>query len=140
MNLLLIRDTFSQNSTIGELSIDGTFFCYVLEDVARPVKIHGQTCIPAGKYLVTITPSARFKRDMPLLNDVPAFSGIRIHQGNNASNTDGCLLVGRTKAKDFVGESRAAFAELFPLLQAAIDRGETIEIEIRGGFETVEAE
>lgn len=138
MNLLLNRETFSEQSTIGELSIDGTFACHTLEDVARPVKIKHQTCIPAGKYKVVIAPSNRFKRDLPRLLEVPSFDGILIHPGNTNQDTSGCILVGRTRAKDFVGESRAAFSELSAMIRAALDRGEEVWIEIRGGFERVE--
>lgn len=138
MNLLLIRQTFTERSTIGELSVDGTFECYVLEDVARPVKIKGKTCIPAGRYKIIIAPSNRFKRNLPRLLDVPGFAGILIHPGNKAEDTEGCLLVGQTRSPDFVGQSRAAFGALFPKLQGALKRGQEISIEIRGGFEHVE--
>lgn len=140
MNLLLNRETFTEHSTIGELSVDGTFFCYVLEDVARPIKIKHQTSIPAGRYKITITHSTRFDRELPLLNDVPGFEGIRIHPGNTDKDTSGCLLVGLSRAKDLVGNSREAFNTLLPKLQLAVKRGEEISIEIRGGFDQVEAE
>jgi GH24 family phage-related lysozyme (muramidase) len=130
LSLRLTRNTYTDSSTIGELTVDGVFECYILEDKVRPQKIRGVTAIPAGTYEVRITHSPRFQRDLPLLLDVPEFSGIRIHPGNSPRDTEGCLLPGRTKAVDFVGESRAAFNALFAKIQAARNAGKTVTIEI----------
>ena len=83
--------------------------------------------IPKGKYKVIITPSNRFKRDLPLLQNVPGFEGIRIHSGNTNHDTEGCILVGQTRAADFIGNSRKAFDKLFPKLQKASEINITIE-------------
>ncbi|TGE23547.1 DUF5675 family protein [Hymenobacter metallicola] len=133
MHLTLKRTTFTSESTIGQLSIDGQFECYVLEDVVRKpstTKVYGKTAIPAGTYPVTITHSNRFGRLMPLLGGVPGFAGIRIHSGNTAADTEGCLLVGTTQARDFVGNSRTAYARLYMKIKAAIDRGNQVTISI----------
>jgi hypothetical protein len=58
---------------------------------------------------------------MPLLLDVPMFTGIRIHSGNTAEDTRGCILVGEWRAPDWVGDSRRAFARLFPLIEGTED-------------------
>lgn len=123
MNLNLKRIEFTDDSTIGELSIDGTFECYTLEDKVRPVKVKGLTAIPAGDYEVIINYSARFKRQLPLLLNVPGFDGIRIHTGNTSKDTEGCILVGKTKGKDFIGLSKAAFNALFEKMKKASERG-----------------
>ncbi|HSY50387.1 MAG TPA: DUF5675 family protein [Thermoanaerobaculia bacterium] len=132
MQLHLKRTTPTSKSTIGELSIDGAFECYVLEDVVRPagVKVDGETAIPAGTYNVIIDYSNRFARQMPHILDVPNFQGIRIHSGNTAVDTEGCLLLGQTKDVDFVGESKAAFAAFFPKLEAALSGGQQVTITI----------
>jgi hypothetical protein len=132
MKLTLVRNTFTDQSTIGDLSVDGKFFCHTLEDQRRPdgEKVHGSTCIPPGVYRVTVTASARFKRALPLLLNVPNFAGIRIHPGNAPKDTEGCILVGRTKSADFIGESRVVFEPLFALIDSALSRGEKVEIEI----------
>lgn len=119
MELTLIRTDFTEESTIGELSINGKFECFTLEDKVRPVKIKGFTAIPAGSYEVVITFSERFQRPLPLLLNVPNFDGIRIHAGNTAKDTDGCILVGREKQKNFVGTSKLALEALFKKLKAA---------------------
>jgi len=130
MDLKVIRKTFTPTSTIGELFVDGKFECYTLEDPVRERKIKHVTAIAAGVYTVIITMSARFKRLLPLLLDVPEFEGVRIHPGNKPEDTDGCILVGRTRTSNFVGESRAAFDALFPKMQAAAARKETITLTI----------
>src|SRR3972149_10690167 len=95
MELLLQRKIFTDKSTIGELFVDGVFECFTLEDVVRDdEKIKKVTAIPDGIYTVLVTWSPRFKRQLPLLIDVPGFDGIRIHPGNTADDTEGCLLVG----------------------------------------------
>src|SRR6185503_20455515 len=126
MELELKRRWFTTLSTIGELFIDGEWFCFILEDKMRelpgvPVeqwKIKGRTAIPVGRYQVVIAPSARFKRDLPRLLRVPGFEGILIHPGNTAVDTEGCLLPGLTRAADKVLSSRVAFSRLFAKLDA----------------------
>ena len=126
MELTLKRFEVTKNSTIGKLLIDGNFECYTLEDIERDVKVKAETAIPKGKYKVIITPSNRFKRDLPLLLNVPNFEGIRIHAGNTNQDTEGCILVGQTKSKDFVGGSRKAFERLFAKMQKAKEINITI--------------
>lgn len=120
MELRLARKNLTGRTTIGELSIDGEFECYTLEDCVRPVKLRGMTAIPAGRYRVIITRSRRFKRLLPLLLDVSQFEGVRIHDGTAPGDTEGCILVGRTRGKDSVGESSPAFDQLFARLSAAV--------------------
>ena len=109
----------SENSTIGEMTIDGKWECYTLEDVERDVKIKSETAIPKGTYKVIINKSNRFKKLLPLLLNVPNFEGVRIHPGNSNHDTEGCILVGRTKSKDFIGQSRKAFESLFAKMKLA---------------------
>lgn len=127
LNLVLKRTTRTDKSTIGELSVDGKILCYTLEDVEREVKVAGKTAIQKGTYNVSITMSNRFKKLMPLLENVPNFSGVRIHSGNTAEDTEGCILVGLTKAEDFIGNSRIAFDRIFEKIKSAEKTTLTIE-------------
>lgn len=129
MDLRVKRLEFSDDSTIGELSVDGQFECYTLEDKVRPVKIMGKTAIRAGRYEVVINFSQRFQKPLPLLLNVPNFEGVRIHPGNVSANTEGCILVGDTKGVDFIGNSRLAFNRLFQKMKAAA-KTQKIFIEI----------
>ena len=120
MNINVCREDYSSKSTIGKMYIDGVFECFTLEDVVRNgPKVPGATAIPAGSYNVIVDFSNRFQKDMPHILDVPGFEGIRIHSGNTDADTEGCILLGRNRAEDYVGESRLAFASFFPKLQAA---------------------
>lgn len=132
MRIDLVRHVFTPRSTIGSLYVDGKFECYTLEDVVRlGEKVYGETAIPEGTYELQITFSNRFKRDLPLLMRVPNFEGVRIHFGNVAADTQGCILVGRAMAIDMVTNSRDAFNALYAKLLAAKFRQEPMEITVR---------
>lgn len=128
MQLQLQRTIKTDKSTIGELFIDRVFECFTLEDTERKfgVKVYGETAIPLGTYIVTIEFSPRFGRRVPHIKGVPGFSSILIHPGNTAVDTEGCLLVGKTHAPDFIGQSRLAFEGLFRKLDGAKDISITI--------------
>ncbi len=138
MLLELRRDPSANGCTLGSLYVEGAFECFTLEDLIREVpkvevvkwKIPGETAIPSGTYEVTVNLSTRFGRLMPQLLDVPGFAGVRIHSGNCASDTEGCILVGRRRGAATILDSRLAFNALFPKLQAAIARPEEIKIRI----------
>jgi hypothetical protein len=128
MKLKLLREKSSDDTTIGKLYINEEFFCYTLEDKVRDKKVYGETAIPAGTYKVLITWSPRFKRQLPLLVDVPRFDGIRIHPGNTHKNTEGCILVGEYVEGEFLYKSKIAFDRLYAILVKSKD-SITIEIE-----------
>jgi len=119
MKIQIKRLHKTENSTIGELTIDGKFECYTLEDKEREVKIKSETAIAKGTYKVIINQSNRFKRLLPLLLNVPNFEGVRIHPGNSNHDTEGCILVGKTRSQDYIGQSRKAFDSLFAKMQLA---------------------
>lgn len=127
LKLELRRIIKSEVCTIGELYADGEFECYTLEDRERHgLKVPGETAIPFGTYTVVVTRSQRFQRLLPLLLEVPEFSGVRIHPGNTAKDTGGCILVGETKTQDAVLSSRKAFDILFDKIKQA----DSCEIDI----------
>ena len=132
MDLLLIRRWFSENSVVGTLYLENLFEAYTLEDVEREVKVHNRTAIPRGKYRVVLDWSNRFQKIMPHILDVSGFEGIRIHSGNTAADTSGCILVGLRREADSLGESRIAFNRLFMKMEIAKRKGESILINIRG--------
>lgn len=128
MKLTLIRKYKLPTYTIGKLYIDEEYFCDTLEDKDRgltddmtvgeisKIKIKKETAIPTGTYKITITYSNRFKKNMPLINDVKGFEGIRIHSGNTDKDTEGCILVGFNKIKGNVINSRDTYNKLFSIL------------------------
>lgn len=123
--LLVVRDTFTLQSTIGKLYLNGEFFCHTLEDVVRGegIKIPGDTAIPTGTYAVHLSLSSRFKRLMPMAYTEEngyelkakgiSFKGIRIHGGNTHKNTEGCILVAYNRIHDDLiqGTAEAALTE-----------------------------
>lgn len=122
MILDLKRMIYTPTTTLGVLRVNGAHQCFVCEDFVRRAgepKVPGRTAIPPGVYHVVITYSPRFKRDLPLLVDVPGFTGVRIHPGNSADDTEGCLLPGAQLRYDAAGvpdgvlQSRIAFDRLF---------------------------
>ncbi len=133
MKLDLYRKPSANGATLGELHLDGDFFAYTLEDVVREDKIKGETAIPPGTYKVIVTWSPRFQRRLPLLLDVPDFDGVRIHPGNTAQDTEGCILVGTQISTNMVLNSRAAFEALFKRLEQALANADTIKITIHAG-------
>lgn len=123
--LNLKRKWFTDKSTVGELFLDnsGVRECFTLEDCVREKKIDGKTAIPKGEYEIVISYSNKFKKLLPLLLAVPNYNGVRIHSGNTDLDTEGCILVGLTKDKDILYESRRAFASLFYTIQKAMNSG-----------------
>ena len=142
MRIELVRIAFKSTYTIGKLYVDGKYFCDVLEDVDRGLdssmteseilekKVKGQTAIPTGHYVINITYSPKYKRMMPLLLDVKGFSGIRIHSGNTAKDTEGCLIVGKNKKVGMVLESRDTYQRLFKMMEG--HKEITIDITRKG--------
>lgn len=119
MEILIKRLHKTEHSTIGELTINGKFECFTLEDKERDIKIKGETAIPKGTYKVIINKSNRFKRLLPLLINVKNFEGVRIHPGNSNHDTEGCILVGSNRSVDYITKSRKAFEALFAKMQLA---------------------
>lgn len=136
MKLILHRSIFTERCTLGTLTVNGDDFrCFTCEDVDRKLenggeKIPHETCIPRGEYAVVINFSNRFQRKLPLLIGVPDFDGIRIHPGNTAADTEGCILPGLEVGHDSVLHSRDAFAALYTRIAAAFEAGEAITIEV----------
>ena len=134
LNPILLTD----ESTISEMWIDDKYQCDTLEDRVRPnnEKVYGKTAIPAGIYKIVLSYSPKFKRILPEILNVPMFSGIRIHAGNTAKDTEGCVLVGiwNPTVANFIGTSRNTLAKVMNKFKKAVDAGEEITIEIKRDY------
>ena len=131
--------------TIGKMYINGEYICDTLEDTDRgltsimtlseikEVKEYGCTAIPTGRYPIAYTYSARFKKHLPLLLNVPAFEGVRIHPFNTSKETEGCIGPGicDNPDKDWIRDSSKTFAKFMRILKPAIDACEDIWITIK---------
>ena len=128
MEILVKRLYKNSAYTIGKMYIDGQYLCDTVEDCDRGLKqsmtpqqiavkkVYGTTAIPAGRYKVTLTFSNKFKRVLPLVNDVIGFLGIRIHAGNTADDSLGCIIVGENKIKGGVVNSKVTLERLMAKL------------------------
>lgn len=134
MKLELVRLKFTEKTIIGDLLINGKFFCNTLEDryinLSKEKKIPNETAIPAGKYKVIVIKSPRFKRELPRLLNVPYFDGILIHRGNTDKDTSGCILVGDKLDNNTIINSTKYELELTQLIKKAILKKEKVEIDI----------
>jgi hypothetical protein len=139
-DFILQRVQQDDDVTIGELRIGGHYICWVCEDPVREIpgepvetwKVKGATAIPVGRYRIERTFSNRFQVTMPQLMDVPGFAGIRIHPGNTAADTEGCLLPGMERRPKGVGSSQLAYREVLKWLDSIEQQGMDAWIEIRG--------
>lgn len=140
MRLTLKRIANKKDYCIGKLYINGKYFCDTLEDVDRglddsmteeeikQLKVKTQTAIPTGIYTVLLTYSPKYKKVMPLINNVKGYSGIRIHSGNSSKDTEGCLLVGKNTVVGRLTDSRNTYNALFKRLLQKGSNKITIEI------------
>ena len=139
MELKVVRKYKKSDYTIGKLYVDGEYFCDTVEDTDRGLsqnmknstieakKIYGKTAIPTGRYSVVLSYSNKFKKTLPLLKDVLGFSGVRIHSGNTAEDSLGCIIVGENKIKGGVINSRATMKRLMAKLRGQKEIYITIE-------------
>ena len=143
MRILLQRHALKAGYTIGRMEINGRYFCYTLEDTDRglresmtedeiaALKVKGATAIPTGTYRIDMqTRSPRFGRVLPRLVSVKGYSGVLIHSGNTADDTEGCILVGENRERGKVLNSRATLECLLVFLRSAQAEGEEIELTI----------
>lgn len=140
MQLKLVRKTYGEKFTEGKLFINNGFQCYTVEDKDRKLekegcnaKVQNQTCIPKGTYDVTISYSNRFEKFLIEVQNVPCFTGVRIHSGNSSKDTEGCIIVGSTNIKendDWVSDSRVAYEALHKKVKDALSAGEKVTLEV----------
>ena len=142
LHLILFRKYRKEAYTIGQLYNGNTYLCNTVEDTDRglhsnmaaaqiaKLKIKGQTAIPTGSYKVEVTDSPKFKRPLPILLNVPGFSGIRIHRGSNANSTEGCIIPGENTVKGGVTNSTRYEEVITKLIQNAQRNGEDVWLTI----------
>ena len=115
----------AEGYTLGRLYRNGLFFCFTCEDEDRHleggknVKIKALTAIPRGMYLVTVSMSKRFGKKLPEIHGVPGFEGIRIHGGNKAENSEGCILVGSVRTKNGVANCAPCVDQIIKMIETA---------------------
>ena len=116
----LIRKWQTRESTIGEFTIEGTSISgYILEEKGPDTVISGiEQRIPVGIYNLSCHVGSHIKKGIKVYNNAVSINrAILIHSGNRATDTEGCLIVGATKSKDYVGSSASKLKEIFQFLE-----------------------
>ena len=98
MLMQLIRNQPQGSAITGRLVINGRWFCNTLERVGYQ--------IPALCYHLAVTQSPKFRRLLPIVQNVPQRSGIRFHRGSKPEHSTGCILVvadNPSRARELIG-------------------------------------
>lgn len=143
LKIVVERKYYKEEYTIGNMFIDGKWFCNTLEDKDRglsqslslsqnkKLKVYGKTAIPKGVYDIEIYFWSKYRINVPLLKDVPAFTGILIHNGRDQNNTLGCILVGLNTIRGKLTDGKKYLTELTKIIKDAKSKGEKVIIEIK---------
>ena len=121
MYIRLIRNKPQGNAITGRLVINGRWFCYTLERVGYQ--------IPALCYHVAVTMSPKFKRLMPIVQNVPQRSGIRFHRGTKPQHSTGCILVvadNPSRSREFL--SRRWLERSLSTIRAEVVENNVVEV------------
>lgn len=142
----VLRTKQGKHSTLSEVYVDDQFVCYGLENIPRPVKIRGETAIPAGSYQLRFNRdggmNGRYYDDYPKMHrgmleivDIPNFSYVYFHKGNSYKETAGCILVGARymlEGDDYrLLASGIAYKKLYPLVVELMAKG-SVEVWVEG--------
>lgn len=153
MELKIERKYKKDTYVIGNMYVNGEWFCNTLEDQDRglrqdmsieqikQIKVYGETAIPTGRYIIRMDIVSQkyngvkwyrdnFQGRMPRFESVKGYTGVLIHPGNSVLDTNGCVLLGLNKQKGKVLDSRTTFSKFWKKLEEARKRGETIYLTI----------
>lgn len=149
---VLFRFQSAKDATLGALfaltelpgATEPSFRCFTCEDEKRAIKVPGETRIPAGRYQIKLRAAGSMHpkyaskfpglhRGMLWLQDVPGFTNVYIHIGNDDDDTEGCILLGRSADSAImeVGSSSPAYQDIYREMIAAMDAGHQVWIDIR---------
>jgi len=149
MELILMREPSLDGTTLGELFVDGDPECLTLEDEIRDAdvdgdgqgdlaagdKIYGETAIPARRYRITLENSPKFGPETLTVNNVPGFTGVRMHSGTTKKDTLGCIILGDRIDRDVMhisgGRNHGVVERVKALVRDAIAAGEMVWLTIK---------
>ena len=145
MELKIKRFSGGEEATLGLIFVESEFFCYSLEDQFNEPKVPGETRIPAGRYQIKLRNEGGmtqryakrfgFHQGMLWLQDVPNFTFVYLHTGNNDDHSEGCILTGDGQIQNVtergqVTSSVAAYSRLYQRIVKAMQNEEVwINIE-----------
>ena len=150
LELQLSRFSSDSDSTLGLLhNITGEpkFMCYTLEDEERSQKVWGETRIDEGRYKLKIRQYGgfherykhrynAFHKGMIEICDVPKFTNVLFHCGNNDDDTAGCILLGDSQRQNitrsgFIGSSSDAYERVYKFIIQAMHNGVDVYLNIK---------
>lgn len=142
LHFTILRKYRKETYTIGQLYVNGEFLCNTVEDRDRglnnnmsasailKIKVANETAIPTGTYVLVVSESQKFGRDLIEVRGVPGFTGIRIHKGSNASHSSGCIIPGINSIKGGVTDSQKYEEKLTKMVKAAMAKNEECYLTI----------
>jgi len=151
LELYLHRKALRDTYTIGDLYVLDTPYitsnglkklCNTLEDKDRglsqsksllenkSLKVYGKTAIPTGRYRVVTQIWTKYKMRVPVLLNVPAFTGILIHNGTTDKDTLGCVLVGNNTVVGKLFNGKKYVKQLVDIIDEATRLGVEVYITI----------
>lgn len=142
LHFTILRKYRKETYTIGQLYVNGEFLCNTVEDRDRglnnnmsasailKIKVANETAIPTGTYVLVVSESPKFGRDLIEVRGVPGFTGIRIHKGSNANHSSGCIIPGINSIKGGVTDSQKYEEKLTKMVKAAMAKNEDVYLTI----------
>lgn len=155
MKIKVIRTARKSTYTVGKVYIDGKYFCDSLEDTDRGVtqimpftatggvtgywvtpdhgiieKVYSKTAIPTGLYDACSYYWPKFKCYVVQLLRVPGFTGILMHNGMTADNSEGCVLLGKNNIVGRLNGDRIYMDALAARVMACEKNGEKVTVEV----------
>ncbi len=134
----VIRPDKGEAFTPGRMYVNGLHFGYTCEDEDRHLetvgikeKVHGRTGISRGTYPLEVTFSHRFQRELPYVSGALGFEGIRIHGGNRAEDSLGCILLGQVRTATGIAQCANTVNRLIAMIKAAEDKRELSWLEVK---------
>ena len=143
MKITVIRETVirpdkGEAFTPGRVYVNGLHFGYTCEDEDRHLetvgikeKVHGRTAISRGTFPLEVTFSNRFQRELPYVAGVLGFEGIRIHGGNRAEDSLGCILLGQVRTATGIAQCANTVNRLVAMIKAAEEKRELSWLEVK---------
>ena len=128
MHLKVVRNVFTNEATIGDLYIDGKFFCHTLENPDRGLhqnnsllkikayNLFKPTAIPLGIYKVDVNMRASFGKLLPQILNVKGFDPVTLQRGSFVNSLKGLILIGYKQGKNSLFNCNTIESDLIDLL------------------------
>lgn len=148
-NIVIENNEIHKDCVIGVLKVfeddKEIFKCYTLQEDKEGLEKGKDLRIPAGVYSLKRHPGSRFEKTLREITKypqdkminvynelVPYERHILIHWGNTDKDTEGCILLGKTKGINSIGQSRIACKEFYDIFRE--DTLESVTLEVKNNF------